>query len=84
MGDQSQEKSLRRIGALTGDRTGRNRKAKGRGTTLGPELGDKGRHSAPAVCPPSILGAEPCKLIQTELFGNGKSSFFLRPELDSV
>jgi len=39
MGDQSQEKSLKGMGASTGDRTSRNRKAKGTGMTLGLDAG---------------------------------------------
>ena len=67
---------MRRLGSSAEDRTANRktgRKAKGKGNTLGQEAGRKDSVQLPFSVPLTS------KLIQTELFGSGKSSFFLRP-----
>lgn len=70
--DASQE-NVRGMESLTEGRAAKGKtRAKGTGATLGQRLETGGPR-----LPPSVPQAH--ELIQKELFGSGKSSFFLRP-----
>lgn len=79
LGDQSQENSLRGTGAPTGDRARQNslanRKAKRWGGLRPGGWEVKGRRSAPAACPPGILGQGYANRFQQSCLAMGKVHF---------